>query len=289
MGQARQTFERRQLGLALRRLREGAGKPQQAAADALNKVRSRVVALEDGTATATQEDLHTLLDCYDVTGAERETLLALAAHARKRTKRRTHVDVLPDAYRRFADLEASAVEIDCHETGVIPGLLQSPAYVRALIAECEGAWWEPGDVEAEDRVAFRLDRQAAVFGSGRSAKRLRFVVTEDTLRADMGTPDVMREQLAHLLALVDGHRALSVRVMAGNTYGNPVRGRSLLVFGFGERGAPIGYSETVLGPSAYYDDVKDTSAMIRAFHRGWERALSPAGSRGLIERVLEET
>jgi transcriptional regulator with XRE-family HTH domain len=287
MGQAKQTFERRQLGMALRRLRDEAGRTQQEAADALGKVRSRVVALEDGTATATPDDLTALLDCYRVDDDQRDTLLALAAQARKRTKRRTHVDVLPDAYRRFADLESSAAEINCYESGLVPGLLQSPAYMRAVLAECEGIWWRKKDVEGADRLAFRQERQAKAFESEQRA--LRFVITEDALRANMGSPDVMREQLAHLLKLSRDNRDLTVRVLDNDSFGNPVRGRSLLVFGFGERGTPIGYSETVLGPSTYYDDEKDTAAMLRAFHRVWELALSRVNSRRLVERILEAT
>jgi transcriptional regulator with XRE-family HTH domain len=286
MGQARQTFERRQLGMALRRLRDDAHRTQQDAADALGKVRSRVVALEDGTATATPDDLTILLDCYQVTGAERETLLALAAHARKRTKRRTHVDVLPDAYRRFADLEASAVEINCYESGLVPGLLQSPGYVRAVLAECDGIWWKEADAEGEDRLAFRLERQEMAFASRRT---MRFVVTEDALRANMGKPEVMREQLTHLLRLIAEHPDLTVRVLGNDVYGNPARGNSLLIFVFGERGAPIAYSQAAFGPSTYQDNVSDTAAMLRAFHRVWELALSRKDSRRLIERILEET
>jgi transcriptional regulator with XRE-family HTH domain len=288
VGQARQTFERRQLGMTLRRLRDEAGKTQQDAADVLGKVRSRVVSLEDGSATATPEDLSALLDCYQVAGEERETLLALAAQARKRTKRRTHVDVLPNAYRRFADLEASSAEINCYESGLIPGLLQSPGYVRAVHAECEGIWWRKKDAEREDRLAFRTQRQAKVFEQA-ERRMLRFVITEDALHANMGEPEVMREQLAHLLGLIGEHRDLTVRILGNDVFGNPARGNSLLIFCFGERGAPIGYSAAALGPSTYYDHEKDTAAMLRAFYRVWELALSRKESRRLIERILEAT
>jgi transcriptional regulator with XRE-family HTH domain len=60
MGRARQTFERRQLGLTLRRLRERAGQTQQAAADSIGRVRSRIVELEEGKGTLDQTDLKAL-------------------------------------------------------------------------------------------------------------------------------------------------------------------------------------------------------------------------------------
>ncbi|EWC62675.1 putative DNA-binding protein [Actinokineospora spheciospongiae] len=287
MGQARPTFERRQLGLTLRRLRDSAGVTQQAAADAVGKVRSRIVQLEDGTATASEEDLTTLLDCYGVAGDERETVLDLGAQARKRRQRRVHIDQLPDAYQRFADLEASASEINCFETGIIPGLLQSPGYVQAVIAECDGIWWQHADSQGPERLAYRMDRQARLLRA-EDRRIMRFVITEDALRASMGSVEVMREQLHHLLNLLDKLPDLNVRVLTNDAFGNPARGYGLCVFGFGERGTPVGYSAPVLGPSMYYDGEAEVESMLRAFYRVWEHALSRKDSRRLVQRIVKE-
>ncbi|GAA3006561.1 helix-turn-helix domain-containing protein [Actinokineospora diospyrosa] len=287
MGHARPTFERRQLGLVLRRLRERTGMTQQASAEVLGKVRSRIVQLEDGSATASMEDLDKLLDCYNVTGDERTTVVELGQQARRRQKRRVHVDNLPDAYRRFADLEASASEINCFETGVIPGLLQSEGYIQALLAEADGVLWSADDSQGEDRSVYRLDRQSRLLGEG-DRRIMRFVVTEDALRANMGAPEVMREQLTHLLALIDKMPDLNIRVLQADSYGNPLRGSGLTIFGFGERGTPIGYSSPVFGPSTYYDGEPEATAMLRAFYRSWEAALSREASRRLIQHIAKE-
>lgn len=287
MGTARPTFERRQLGLTMRRLRDQAGKPQQVAADLVGKTRTRIVQLEDGTATFGQEDLEKLLDCYGVTGDERHTVLELGAQARKRQKRRVYVDQLPDAYRRFADLEASATEINWFETGIVPGLLQSPGYARAIFAEGEGIWWPASDSQSDDRLAFRTERQRRLLESmGR--RIMRFVFTEDALHANLGAPEVMAEQLRHLLTLTDRHPDLTVRVLPTDAAGNPVRGNGLWIFGFGDRGAPVGYSPSVLGPSTYYAAEADTATMLRAFHQVWERALSRDETRRMIRRMAKE-
>jgi transcriptional regulator with XRE-family HTH domain len=287
MGNARPTFERRQLGLALRRLRDASGKTQQNAADAIGKVRTRIVQLEDGVATASQEDLTKLLDCYGVTGDDRRTVLELGAQARTRQKRRVHVDHLPDSYQRFADLEASASEIDCFETGIIPGLLQSEGYMQALVAECEGVWWEPESVETHDRLKFRHQRQRRVLESG-DRRILRFVITEDAVRANLGEPDIMRDQVKHLIAMLRSHRDLTLRVLRNDVAGNPARGRGFWLFAFGEQAVPVGFSESPPGPCSYYDDETDTAAMRRAFYRIWELALSKQESRRLLENILKE-
>lgn len=285
MGQARSTFERRQLGLTLRRLREGAGITQEAAAAALGKVRSRVIALEDGTATATEDDLRALMDCYGVeSSAERGTLLALGEHARQRQKRRAAAGIVPEAYQRFADLEASAEEIHCFETAVIPSLLQADLYARAVIAEGDGVWWPSGSEEAANRVAFRRRRHDRVFG-GLEPRTLRFVITEDALRANMGRPEVMASQLEYLLALISGRPDLDVRVLRDGLYGNPARGANLLVLRFGARGMPVAYSGAALGPPVYYEDPGDASAVSRAFDRLWSLASSRRESQSLIEHI----
>ncbi|MGH3864505.1 helix-turn-helix domain-containing protein [Actinokineospora sp.] len=273
--------------MALRRLRDNAGKTQQQAAEAVGKVRTRIVQLEDGTATASQEDLATLLDFYGITGDERRTVLELGAHARTRQKKRVHVDHLPDSYQRFADLEASASEIDCFETGIIPGLLQSESYLRAILAESEGVWWEQEAVEGRDRLMFREQRQHRILESG-DRRILRFVVTEDTLRANLGEPDIMRDQLRHLVALLRSHRDLTIRVLRNDVPGNPSRGRGFWIFGFGDRATPVGFTESPPGPSTYYDEDAVTAAMRRAFYRIWELALSRQESRRLMESILKE-
>ncbi|WP_018686209.1 helix-turn-helix domain-containing protein [Actinokineospora enzanensis] len=287
MGQARPTFERRQLGLVLRRLRERAGKTQQAAAEAVGKVRSRIVQLEDGTATASETDLKKILDCYGVTGEEHATVTDLGAQARKRQQRRVYVDQLPDAYRRFADLEASASEINHFETGIIPGLLQSQSYIQALFAEADGIWWQTDDPQSEDRLYFRMERQSRVLESGHR-RILRFVITEDALRANMGSPEVMREQLNHLLDLLDKHPDLNIRILRGDTYGNPARGANLMIFAFAERGTPVAYSFSALGLSTYYDGEREIERMLLSFYRVWELSLSRKESRRLIVEIAKE-
>jgi DNA-binding XRE family transcriptional regulator len=286
MGQARPTVERRQLGLTLRRLRNRVGKTQQAAADSIGKARTKIVALEDGSGTATTEDLRALLDCYGVRGAERKTVLDLGAQARKRQKHRVYVDTLPDAYDRFADLEASASEISSYESGIIPGPLQSAEYARAVIEECEGIWWEDARPEGENRLNFRLHRLETLWNSDKP-KQSRYVVTEDALHANLGRPEIMRGQLRHLLSLLYRREDLAIRVLPNGVYGNPARGGGLVIFDFGDRAAPVGYSPAVFGPSTYYDEPVDVAALRRAFDRIWELSLSERESRQLIG-ALEE-
>jgi transcriptional regulator with XRE-family HTH domain len=287
VSKARQTFERRQLGLTLRRHREAAGVSQQAAAERIGKARSQLVELEDGRGTIAPDALARLLDLYEVAGDERQTVLDLGALARARQKRRAYTDLLPGSFQRFADLEESADEISCYEPSVIPGLLQSPNYFRADVMDADGVWWEPSFAEMQERSAFRAARQAKILDSAQP-KALRFVVTESALRGAVGSPDVMREQRRHILNLLDSKENLTVRVLRTDTFGNPVRVGGLTIFGFGGRGRPVGFASVVYGPSTYFDSEQDTAAMLRAFDRLSALALSPGESVRLIREIDKE-
>jgi transcriptional regulator with XRE-family HTH domain len=287
MGKARQTFERRQLGLALRRLRTQAGLPQHVAADHIRKARSRMAELEDGRTTVSVEELESLLDLYEVTGDERRTVLELGALAKARQKKRAHTDLLPGSFQRFADLEATASEISCYESGIVPGLLQSPEYLRAVMTASDGVWWAPSFAELHERTEFRAERQARVLDAD-EPKELRFVLTEDALRGAVGSPEVMREQRRHILNLLENKRNLTVRVLRRETYGNPAPSGGITVFGFGDRGVPVGFSSVVYGPSTYFDDESDTASLFKAFQRLEELAADPEESARLICQIDEE-
>jgi transcriptional regulator with XRE-family HTH domain len=288
VSKARQTFERRQLGLTLRRLRDAAGKSQQASAEWLGKARSQFVELEDGRGTLAPEALENLLDFYGVSGDERQTVLELGALARARPKRRAYTDLLPGSFQRFADLEASASEINCYEFGIIPGLLQSLGYVRATMDDGDGVWWQPSHAELSERIAFRLDRQEKTLGSA-EPKTLRFVIMEDALTGAVGSPDVMRDQRRHILKLLEDNDNLTIQVLRSETYGNPARGCGLTILGFGDRGSPIGFSTVVYGPSTYFDQEADTADLLRVFLRLQELALDRDESARLIRQIDERT
>ncbi|GAB3455870.1 helix-turn-helix domain-containing protein [Actinophytocola sediminis] len=287
MGQARQTFERRQLGLTLRRLRDEAGKSQQQAAETLGKARTRIGELEDGRFTVTADELADLLDLYGVSGKERQIALDLGTLARTRQKkRRAYTDLLPGSFQRFADLESSATEINAYEVGLVPGLLQSLGYVRATIDSGDGVWWTASHHEREERIRFRFDRQASVLGS--DTKRIRFVLTEDALRGGVGSPDVMREQRRHILEMLESNPNLAVRVLPSRVYGNPARGNGFTVFGFGDKGPPVGFCSVLFGPSTYLHQESDTTALLRGFQRLMELALDQKASAQLIRRIDKE-
>lgn len=100
----------------------------------------------------------------------------------------------PGWFRRYAGLEAEATIIRHFKVQVVPGLLQTPDYARALFQAKEPL---AAAEEIEERVVARLDRQRIL--SADDPPRLLVVLDEGVLLRNYGGPTVMRGQLAHLL------------------------------------------------------------------------------------------
>ncbi|EEP72435.1 DNA-binding protein [Micromonospora sp. ATCC 39149] len=93
-------------------------------------------------------DLKLLLDFYGVTGEEAEPLRELARAGRQRGRWSGYRNVVPDWFRQYLDLEADAAEIRWYQSEVIPGILQTEPYIRAILDEGE---------DVERQIAVRLE------------------------------------------------------------------------------------------------------------------------------------
>ncbi|RZS43199.1 helix-turn-helix protein [Herbihabitans rhizosphaerae] len=292
---ARQTVERRQLGLSLKRHRVARGRSQADVGKLIGQSDSRISKVEDGSATLSPAQLERVLDYLDVRGGERDTLLELGARARRRQRRsakesheyRAYADTLPGSFQRLADMEAEAAAICCYGAGVVPGLLQSPSYIRAVTSACDGVFWPTSEIEVENRFAFRRERQIKVL-EAQTSKKLEFVVAEEALDVDDDTT-VMREQLEHLLYLVKQHQRITIQVLKrGMSLRNPVANGGIVVLDFAGSAPRVAFASTAYGPSTYHDDEEDTAAMLRAFRKVQRLARDPADTATLIRRKLQE-
>ncbi|GIL26110.1 transcriptional regulator [Actinocatenispora comari] len=105
-------------------------------------------------------------------------------------------EAYPSWFRPFVQMEATATAIHEFEVQAVPGLLQTADYARTVI----GASWPPNSPDETDRqLAARLERQEIL--DRPSPPLLWAVLDEGVLRRPVGTPDVMRAQLQHLLKM----------------------------------------------------------------------------------------
>ncbi|MER7487513.1 helix-turn-helix transcriptional regulator [Streptomyces sp. NPDC126497] len=189
---------RRKLGAELRALRVSAGLTSGGAARLAGWHQSKVSRIETGTSGAKPADVRLLLDVYGVADPQlRELLLVLSGSGDGDGRHHwwhAYRGVLPPTYRDFISLESQASAMRTLETTVIPGLLQTPEYARAVTeAALEGASEERLDALVEVRLA-RQDVLRAT-----PPLELSAVLDEAVLRREVGGPGVMRRQLGRLV------------------------------------------------------------------------------------------
>lgn len=189
------TVRRRRLGTELRRLRLEAGLTIDQVADRLECSESKVSRVETGHVTALPRDVRDMLELYGVSDEQRDELLQVARDARKKGWWHAYSDVPRSAYVGF---ESAAERISSYETTLVPGLLQTTAYARAVIrALCPDVHPE----EIEHRVELRRFRQALLMRD--EPPMIHWVLDEAVLRRPVGGPKVMQEQLRSLVTAAE--------------------------------------------------------------------------------------
>lgn len=188
------TIRRRELGGLLRTLRTERGWTVDQVAGRLQVSSSKVSRLETGQRGVTETDIHTLCDLYGVDAEHRQRLTELARAGRRRA--RWPPRGLP--YYTYIELEAEAVAISDYGLGILPGLLQTSDYARAVVHAAVPRW-VPEVVT--QRVEARMARQQLLFSE--HPPHFEAVVDESVLHRVVGSPAVMRAQLERLLLLAD--------------------------------------------------------------------------------------
>lgn len=213
------SLRRRRLAAELRRLRDESGLSIAEVADKLGWQASRISRIETRQLGITSPDLRKLLDIY---GAEdqayRARLTELARNANERGWWQSYPrHVIPSEYGDLIAVEAEAATIRSYQPEVVPGLLQTPGYARAVIRA-----GRPGDTAAEidRRVEVRLERQEVLARADPAPPRVSVVLNEAVLRRRVGDRGVMREQLEYLMAERDRANVV-VQVLPFGTGAHP--------------------------------------------------------------------
>lgn len=190
---------RRRLAAELRRLREHVGLAEDQATERLGwPSNSKLSRIELGKSGVKQADLQSLLDLYNVVGAHRAELIALAEESRRSGQFQSASARLPGELVAFLESEADAESIWVWEPLIVPGLLQTENYTRALLQAWVNKFALPS-AEVDRRVEARRVRQSVLTRD--PPVHLSAVIDESVLHRKIGESAVMREQLEHLTAL----------------------------------------------------------------------------------------
>lgn len=192
------TVRRKRLGIELRRLREQAGLTCEEVGLRLDCSGTRISRIETGRISVRPGDVRELLDTYGVTGSEADSLVQLAREARRKGWWHTYGRLLPTWFEAYVGLEAEAIRLRDFQSMVVPGLLQTEDYARAVLRTAPTAG-SPEDIDRQ--VALRLQRQAILAQA--NPPDLWVVLSESVLRVQVGGSAVMREQLRRLIDVAE--------------------------------------------------------------------------------------
>ncbi|MGW3143536.1 helix-turn-helix domain-containing protein [Streptomyces sp. NPDC001177] len=251
-------------GFELRRHREAAGLTQKQLGDVINYTGSLVGQIETARKLPTPE-FGERADVALETGGLLSRLVTLVMRSQ-----------LPAWFQQVAELESRATEICTFQMGMVHGLLQAEAYVRATLGTIDGA-------NLDDRTAVRLARQR-IFEK-EEPPVFWMVLSEAALYQEIGGTETMRGQLAHLLSF-EGNPRINVQILPFSAGAHAGLTGSFNVYRFATD-PTIVYTEGYGSghPTANPDTVKDCS--LRYDHLQ-AAALSLRDSAELIRRVMED-
>ncbi len=271
------TVRKRMLARELRLLREARGLGLEEAAAAADCAPSTLSRCESGQQAVNPNLVKTLLDLYEA-GDRWDELLTLARAVRQRGWWQGY----GLGSNSYVGLEHEATRVRNFTIMYVPGLLQTPAYARAILAA--GEVWGSGQT-LENAVAVRTIRQERL-ADPEMPLSLDAIVDEAALRRPVGGPDVHRTQLQHLLKAVE-LPTVTVQVLPFGAGEYPTMASSFALLSFDDLGEPdIAYVEHALG-AVVLDKEPDVTRASMFFDRLRAEALGHADSAALVRRVLD--
>ena len=276
-GRAGSTVRRRMLARELRLLRAARGLGLEAAAAKLDCAPSTLSRCESGNQVISVSVVKNMLDLYEA-GDRWEELVELARAVRQRGWWQGY----GLGSNSYVGLEHEATRIRDFTTTYVPGLLQTAAYARAMLAAGEA--WGSGQ-RLEDAVAVRMIRQERLVDAD-APLHLDAIVDEAALYRPVGGPDVHRAQLEYLFEAAQ-LPTVALQVLPFRTGVYPTMASPFTVLSFDHLGEPdIAYVEHALG-AATLDQEPDVTRARLFFDRLRAEALGYADSAALIRAVLD--
>lgn len=191
------------------------------------------------------------------------------------------VDSTPPWAEEYMDLEYGAITLSWFDNQVVPGLLQTENYARAVFTSRVPAHPE---AEIESLTASRIARQQILHRT--SPPTLSFVVWEAVLRDRLGGDEVYAEQLRHLRACADLPDVSLQAMPLGRTSHAALDGPFTLLETQDHQ--HLGYTESQRG-SQLVSAPDEVSILARKYAMLRTQALNTEQTRGLLDRLLGET
>ncbi len=273
------TVRRRRLAARLRELRENAELTIDEVGERLECSASKISRIETGHVGVTPRDVRDILEVYGVGDDEREALVQLAREARKKGWWHAYNEVFTGS---FVGLESDASFLHTHQGLLVPGLLQTEAYTRAVIRAIRP---DSAETDVELRVRGRVNRQKLITEE-QNPPEYWAVLDEAVLCRTVGGPEVMREQLKKLVELASlPHVTLQVVPFSAGAHAGMEA--PFLILGFPEQADPdVVYVENTTS-GVYLEQPEDVHRYTLMFDHLRAAALKPDDTVDLVDRTAD--
>jgi transcriptional regulator with XRE-family HTH domain len=283
------TVPRRQLGRYLRDLRGSQRITVKTAAEQLEWSETKLWRIETGQTSLRSHDVELMCRIYAAPPDLTEALMGLARETKAKGWWQAFGDVIPEGFDVYIGLEEAATQLSAYQNELVPGLLQTEAYARALItADNPGI----GTEEIDRRVHLRMSRQALIRRQT-APHQLTVVLNEAIVRRPVGGTQVMAAQLGHLAAAaVLPNVDLRVVPFTAGLHAGVMSGPFVLLRfplnGDGRESEPATVYVDGFTGALYLDKPHEVERYAGAFENIQATALDEAASTELISKAAEE-
>lgn len=262
------------LGAELRAVREREKVGVRELAKLLGTGHAKISLWENGKKVPSTEDVASFLGALGVGGDEREELIEKARQADQKTWVATGVAGATDQFNALMEFERTATEIVDWSPLVIPGLLQTGDYARAIM----------GDIpQADLRAAMRVGRRDVL--TKRNPVNLTSLIGEWALRQPIAESAMMVDQLRQVIDMADRPNVV-MRVVPAATRWHPGLLGPIKMLRF-QRGKPIVYLEHHRASAFVFEDA-ETADYEEALEWISGLAMSPQESTAFIEKLIKK-
>ncbi|MGC5332228.1 DUF5753 domain-containing protein [Micromonospora sp. DT62] len=266
----------RRLGRELRKLREAKGLKGEQVAEIVRCSSSRISRIESGEIKPRVGDVMELLVAYSIK-IDEEPGTSLLEQARG-LREEGWWQRVGGRYATYIAYETEAVELKNFEPMLVPGLLQTERYAREV--NVIGRESDPDEIE--QRVVARMTRQE-VLRRQPTPLRMHAILSEASLRTEVGGPDVLREQLDHLVTL-SRLPNVTIQVLRFEAGAHLADSSGFALLSFEQDEPPLGYIETLAG-ELFLESSRDLARLSAAYDNLKMLAMSPAESIKFIKEL----
>lgn len=277
MARTSPTVKRRRIAAELRRLRSETGMSAEEVGRVVGLSKSAISRIEKAESAPQVPTVAALMRLYGVAEVDIQPLLEIAGQARKRGWWQRYNDILPVWFDTYVGLESEASHISEYEPQLVPGILQTADYARAVIkAEHPNA----DTTEIEKRVELRLERQHR-----ESPLDLWVVLDEAVLHRVVGSRDIMRSQLKRVLEAAE-RPGNDIQVLSFEAGEHGSMGSAFFILTFPDPGdVPCVYLETRAG-SLYLEEVEEVRQYTTLFDHLRATAVGVRRSSEMISEAI---